>query len=189
MSDRHSDQNERPSQHELSRRAEPGRGPADGSPDDLLGRELRSRFGHQPFVPDAVHDAVLARAESHFVVIRGERSQRSGGRWIAYGGGVAAAAAMLVVVAWLGDPFQPAEAPPRTAEAPVDVVPGDVTGDGRVDVLDMLALARKLERGEALPAHADLTGDGEVTEADLAALGERIVALDVEPQSRREPQS
>ncbi|MEZ3163923.1 VWD domain-containing protein [Halorubrum sp. RMP-47] len=53
--------------------------------------------------------------------------------------------------------------------------PGDVTGDGRVDLFDLrfLALAYDSTRGDAeYAADADLTNDGEVGIADLTVLGQ-----------------
>ena len=144
---------------------------ASGGEDEALRRDLQARFGGQPFVPGRVDELVLAQADAHFAAMR---RQRIGRRWrlAVASAGVAAAIALGV---WLADPF--GEAPSQQVAHVQPALPGDVNGDGVVDVLDMLALARKLEAGVEPPPHADVTGDGRVTLADVEAIGQRIVRL------------
>lgn len=168
------------------------------SVDASLRHALRARFGRQPLVPPAADDAVLERASVHFAAIRRARTRQ---RWRVAGAGIAAAA-MLAVSMWVFGPltFGPA-APSEHAQGPARVpgrVPGDipgvpgvpgagdVNGDGVVDVLDMLVLARTLEAGAEPPSHADMTGDGQVTVEDVHALGKQVVAL---PPTEEEPRS
>ncbi|MEX0654409.1 MAG: dockerin type I repeat-containing protein [Phycisphaeraceae bacterium] len=149
---------------------------ADPARDETLQRDLNARYGRQPLVPPAVDETVLAEARSHFAAVHQARARQ---RWRLAGAGIAAAA-LLAVSVWLIGPLAfDAAAPVGQAQRSGDVPgePGDMNGDGVVDVLDMLVLARELEAGMAPPSHADVTGDGDVTFDDLHALGQQIVAL------------
>jgi hypothetical protein len=53
----------------------------------------------------------------------------------------------------------------------------DVNDDGRVDVLDPFALARKIESGAALDLKWDFTHDGVVNAEDVDALAKNIVRI------------
>jgi hypothetical protein len=52
----------------------------------------------------------------------------------------------------------------------------DVTGDGRVDILDAFALARRIERADV--RQPDLNSDGRVDQRDVEALAARAVRLE-----------
>lgn len=56
-------------------------------------------------------------------------------------------------------------------------VAGDLNGDGRVDVLDALVLARRVERGESLQTAFDFNRDGVVDGGDARQLAAQAVAL------------
>lgn len=66
---------------------------------------------------------------------------------------------------------------PEAPLAPIDPPAGDVDGDGRADVDDLLELVAQLGRcPDEEPCDADLDGDGRVDERDLVLLLESIVA-------------
>jgi len=55
--------------------------------------------------------------------------------------------------------------------------PGDVDGDGSVNIVDAYVLAVRLRDGSELDRTWDLDGDGHVDERDIEVLGKRSVAL------------
>lgn len=57
------------------------------------------------------------------------------------------------------------------------VDPRDLNNDGRVDILDAMFLAQRLEQGGTPVRAADLTGDGIVDRADVDAIALAAVAL------------
>jgi hypothetical protein len=57
-------------------------------------------------------------------------------------------------------------------------LPGDVDGNGRIDILDAFALARRLEAGPVTDRRLDVTGEGIVDRLDVKAIAQRAVALD-----------
>lgn len=74
----------------------------------------------------------------------------------------------------LDGPGEPQEADIARLLSSVNAVPGDLTGDGVVDFLDLLELAAAFgSRGVNLPA--DLDGDGTVTLEDLRLLRDNYV--------------
>jgi hypothetical protein len=120
--------------------------------------------------------AVLHAAGTRAAAIRQRRMRL---RTAAWGGwGSLAAAAGLAMAVWVWGPARwtpgPTPVPPRTALAPKDI-----NGDGRVDILDALALARIVEGlTEGQPATAwDFTGDGTVDQRDVEAVAAAAVRL------------
>jgi len=90
-----------------------------------------------------------------------------------------AAAAALLLVAGLWWRFQgaipPAPEVPRDAVARVE----DVDGSGRVDILDALVLARRIEAGTGeLPARFDFDRDGLVDRDDVSHVARLTVRID-----------
>ena len=83
---------------------------------------------------------------------------------------MAAAAACLVAGAWLSQTLVQRSAPN------VSVAREDVTGDGRVDILDAFALARQIQSDHA--QQPDLNSDGRVDQQDVEALAARAVKLE-----------
>jgi hypothetical protein len=131
----------------------------DLSHDDLPGAivaRLRRADGSQPIVDPRTDRAVLDEARSYFAA-RPQRAAARRARWALPLGAAAAVLAGWLVVGPFGSMRVPS--------------PDDVDGSGRVDVLDVLALAR------ASAARGD-TADPRVDE--LAA---RIVSLGA-PRSR-----
>ena len=56
-------------------------------------------------------------------------------------------------------------------------VPGDVNGDGAVDIIDAYVLAVRVREGAELESAWDFDGDGRIDERDVAVITERSVAL------------
>ncbi|MBT3382025.1 MAG: hypothetical protein HN742_26140 [Lentisphaerae bacterium] len=85
----------------------------------------------------------------------------------------AAAALVLLGTFWVLNP--------RTGPAPVANAPGraepDVNGDGRLDILDALAMAQAVERGRRLAPAWDLNDDGRVDTKDANTLAQRVVSV------------
>src|SRR6185369_1280179 len=62
----------------------------------------------------------------------------------------------------------------------------DINRDGRVDVLDAFALARRIETGGTLDPRWDINGDGRVDRADVNVIAARAVNLaQAEPEQKR----
>lgn len=126
-------------------------------PPAIAGR-LRALDRAQPIVDPRTDRAVLDAARAYFAGRPASRDRRS--RWAVPLG--AAAAVLLAAVL-----MRPLVFAPPAAD--------DVDGSGRVDVLDVLALARMRAAG------GDASG---ITEARIEELAYRIVALD---SARRVP--
>jgi len=150
-----------------------------------LGDELREVTDQPVHVPAETDTAVLGEARRRLRPIRRRRQWRH-----AAGAGLAAAAALgLAAGAYFampgGPPGSEQSAPPASpgpiaARGPVE----DIDGNGKVDVLDALRLAKRLERGQTPEAaRFDVTGDQRVNESDVQAITERAVALDQERES------
>lgn len=119
-----------------------------------IASRLRRLDRAQPIVDPRTDRAVLAAAQSYFAA-RPAASRPRRTRWLPLG-----AAAAVLLAAALMRPFVLDLAPPGR---------DDVDGSGRVDVLDVLALARLRAAG----------GDASnVTAARIDELAYRIVALD-----------
>ena len=113
--------------------------------------------------------------EGRMPSIQPARCRRYGMPWVWV---AAAAAAALVVAVGLWQPWQVAVRPPAPSLAARQAgLPGDLNGDGTVDILDAFFLARRIERREALDPAWDVTGDGKVDEADVQAVAGRAVAI------------
>lgn len=120
---------------------------------------LRDLDRAQPIVDPRTDRAVLDAAHAYFRARARPRRSARNRRWIA----PFAAAASLLLVAVLVWPFV------TNMRTPLR---DDVDGSGRVDILDVLALARERAAG----------GAG-VTDASIDELAYRIVALDA-PRGR-----
>jgi hypothetical protein len=121
------------------------------------------------FIPPATDEAVLSEARRHFrkFDIRRSRS-RSWGRW-------AALAASLALGAWLVQTWTGAR---RSAPAVSTNVPGDIDGNGAVDILDAFALARLMEHDPSRAQQWDLNGDGKIDSLDVELVALRAVNLE-----------
>jgi hypothetical protein len=127
-----------------------------------LAEALRAREeSRQPFVPKFIDDAVLERAHAHFgAKQKAPRPNRLWWAWSIAGATAALACALLLF--------------PAKKE---NWVREDVNHDGRVDILDALALARDIQNGRG----ADQNNDGQINEADINALALAAVRLDTKP--------
>jgi len=123
--------------------------------------DIRALYGTRIPVRIEVDEAILARVQRRFA--RRRRMARAL-RWGV--AGVAAAALVLVAVTlWPGV---------RSLRAARE----DIDGNGRVNILDALALARHIEQPEAAKAQWDLTGDGVVDRADVDTVALAAVSLE-----------
>ena len=126
--------------------------------DDRLAAGLRALGRPHMTVPQSADDAILAAARARL------GRKRVSGRAAAWA--VAAAVVLAVCLAvLLPIGRRQAAAPPATP-----VMTMDVNGDGRVDILDALALERKIEGRERLSLKWDINGDGRVDQKDVRAI-------------------
>ena len=114
-------------------------------------------------VPPAVSQRILSSARAGII---GRSRRRPLLRWA---GAAAAAAAVVVLVVRLN-----LNAPPSPTLHAASL-PADIDGNGHVDILDALALARRVESKH--PDARDLTGDGLVDARDVDAVAMRAVTL------------
>jgi hypothetical protein len=127
-----------------------------------LADALRAAYTHRAEVPPRVDDAVLSAARERFAR---RRRLRLMGRW---GTGLAAGlAAMIAVAVILHRPAAPARS----------LAKGDVDADGRVNMVDALALARHVAAGDTLDPKWDVNGDGVIDQKDVDAIASAAVSL------------
>lgn len=141
-------------------------------------------------LPDPQRDAdVLSGARQHLVgSAQVQRKRRNLRLFFAGGaGGAIAAAAMIAIVVFIGNPFRN-EAPladmaamsPSESEAHLALA-GDLDQDGRIDILDAYALAKRIEQGQ--PANEfDLNTDGQINQRDIDWIANQAVALNTGEQ-------
>ena len=124
---------------------------------------LRSIQGPGIAVPKGVDDAVLAEARSYL-----EETARSRvvpfPRWLAAAAAVVAGLGLILLLSKreLGIP---------------SFARGDVDRNGRVDMLDAFALARKLQAGSVSDLMFDLNGDGTIDQRDIDSIAAQAVKL------------
>jgi hypothetical protein len=128
---------------------------------ERLARALRNaEEGHSIFVPPTLDEAILKQAQQH---LRGTKRRR-GFRffpWLA----LPAAMALIVILIFLI---------PHTKTR--TFVREDINGDGQVDILDALTLAKALDNGASTPKF-DQNDDGKVDETDVRAIAAAAVRL------------
>ena len=121
------------------------------------------------FIPPTLNEAVLRAARRHLQ--RPEKTRFGRFRLIPW----AAAVAMLALALFLAQLFtKPAS---KTSRIPA-FAREDVNRDGRVDILDALALARQLKAGSTAGLQLDVNGDGVVDDRDVATIASQAVKLE-----------
>ena len=123
------------------------------SPDGLTA-DLSRLYRRPVAVPPAVDEAILAHAVRQAAKVRRMRVLL---RW---GGGIAAAAAMILVAIRLLPSHPPA-----------------FNASGRVTILDAFTLARQLQNGAKPDKSWDVNGDGVIDQKDVDALAAKAVQL------------
>ena len=143
-------------------------------PQTLRG-QLHGLYGAAPRVPGEVDHAILAAAGAKFDRHRRFRLLL---RW---GGGVAAAAA-LVLVAIRVATVRPHEQTPHVAMSPQEATAPTVAAaagpSAKVSILDALRLERQLENDANPPSAWDFNRDGVVNRTDVQAIANRAVSLE-----------
>jgi hypothetical protein len=130
-------------------------------PQSLLD-DLRWAYGRRQQIPSGVDEAVLSVARAKF-------DQRRRLRLIArWGTGLAAGLAAVVALAVI---LHRPPAPTKT------IAKGDVNADGQVNMVDVLALAKRVASGEKPEQSWDVNGDGKVDQSDVQALATAAVSL------------
>ena len=140
-----------------------------------------------PILPDRLTDdlAALYRAEVR-VAAEVDRAVTSGARahfarrtrWIRWAGAGAAVAAVLVVSVQL---FRSQPVAPTRVAGDFVQRDGDADGNATVDIRDALALARKVEAGNATWTRwEDLNGDKLIDRKDVDAIAMMVVRLNAE---------
>lgn len=128
---------------------------------EAMAEGLRAAYTHRVEIPAERERAVLSAARAEFGRRRRMRIVRGWGMGVA-----AAIAAMIVVVVWV-----------HHSPVPRAVAKGDVNGDGRVDIVDVLALARHVANKDRVEKGWDVNGDGVVDQKDVDALAQAAVSL------------
>ncbi len=136
-----------------------GDGPELMLPAGLL-MDLKGLYGRPLSLTREQHEAILEAADAELAPQRQSGLMR---RWrlLTAGFGVSAAASIALIL-WLN--------------TPVNIrVAGDVNGDGRVDIVDALSLARKLQSGQTPPPRLDLNRDGVIDQRDVDLIAQQAV--------------
>jgi len=132
--------------------------------------DLKKLYGPKGHVPARVDMGVLGAAGGKLV-----RKAPGRLRWV--GAGVAAAILLLVMLnLQQGGTKQAPTAPTSMAQVSLQRNAEDINGDGRVDMLDALRVARAIEAGR-VDMKLDLNGDGVVDKRDVDAVAMTAVKL------------
>lgn len=133
---------------------------------DRLVRGLRSLSNEQSvFVPRAVDERILRAAKQR---LSKPAKTRAGWRWGLLIPSLGVATAILLVVAlW--------HYPGRTFKG--KFAREDINHDGKVDILDAFALARKMNGASKASSGPDINGDGVVDERDVQLIAAQAVKL------------
>lgn len=128
-----------------------------------LAAELKALYAPPRLVPAPVDDSILGKARRYLAQVRRLPPVIRFPQWLA-----AAAAVMLcALVGWFWIP----------AKRSTDWAREDLNHDGRVDVLDAFALARRLQQGAVTDLQFDFNADGVVDKKDIDAVAARAVRL------------
>ncbi len=145
------------------------------APRELI-NHLSKLYAAQSPVPPVVDEAVLACARRQMLSRRPRRVLR----W------AVPPAAAAAVIMWVV--FNPFATPDRTIDplasseqrhglADAIAVSRDIDGNGRVDILDALALARSIKDGRVGDRLWDFNGDGAIDRQDVDAVARSAVRL------------
>ena len=146
--------------------------------DERLGADLKGLFEGGSSVPPEIDRAIMDKARRSLV--RRKRPYRVV-RWAASVASVAAAAVIVFVLSVDRAEKYDARSPAVFVEAvvaPSKVVPSDIDGNGRVDILDAFKLARGIEGVERGATEWDINGDGVVNREDVDYVAFKAVRLD-----------
>ncbi len=121
-----------------------------------------------PEIPQSRHDVILELAHERARLARAAGQKPRIPRWLVP---AAAAAAAIIMVVALPDWRNADQVTAGAALA------GDVNGDGSVDIIDALALARRLESDGEAAAQWDLNGDQRVDRGDVEQIAMLAVSL------------
>jgi hypothetical protein len=133
--------------------------------------DLAALYGAPVLGPREVDEAIMSMARQR---LARRRRPRLVLRW-AWAGAAAAAAVLLGV--WL---MRTPERPRRASAPRAQVSTGekeDFDGNGRVDILDAFALARRIESGPKPTDEWDFNGDGMVDREDVNRIAMAAVSL------------
>lgn len=141
-----------------------------------LADDLRRLYPPGPAVLPGVEGAILARVRARF----GRRRRIN--RTLAFIGAVSAAAAVVMFAVLLNRNPQIMQIAQMKKDGRVPssatATREDIDGNGRVDILDAFALARRIESGQAAGAATDLDGDGQTGQADVKLIASAAVRLE-----------
>lgn len=148
--------------------------------DESLPTQLRADLARlSPFVqvPQSVDVAVLSRAKADYA----RRARfRLAMRWASIAATVAAVVAVVFIARMAlvhsDRPFARAVPDSKPGVAP-RALPGDINGDGKIDMLDAFILARRLASGARVDPSWDVNGDGVVDQRDVDWIVKESVTL------------
>ncbi|MDB5171934.1 MAG: hypothetical protein JWN51_707 [Phycisphaerales bacterium] len=139
-------------------------------PDDALPTRLRDDLLrlHAPAVPvpPRIDAAILSRAKADYAR---RLRWRPVVRWTAVAASIAAIVAITFTLRFM------LHHPPSPQLA--RFAPGDVDGNGRVDILDAYLLAKRMAAGAKTDPAWDVNGDGVVNQKDVEWIANRAVRI------------
>jgi hypothetical protein len=131
-----------------------------------LARDLGALFAApEQRVPAVINERILSRARAQIM----GQSRRRRPPLLRWAGAAAAAAAVVLVCVWLS------VTQPRPQTRFASAVPADVDGNGQVDILDALVLARQVDAHQA--DAIDVNHDGVANRGDVDAVAMLAVSL------------
>lgn len=141
-------------------------------PDDSpqLSSDLRNLYRPMQPIPDALRREVMHQAKIGLGNVR--RSWRWGGL------GVVAAAAMVIFgFQFLLQQLAKPDRSPSTTTPQQIAKRNDIDGNGRIDILDAFALAKRVEGNSKIDPAWDFNADGAVDRKDVDAVAQIAVQL------------
>jgi hypothetical protein len=136
-----------------------------------LAEDLSSLFRAEVHVPPEVERTILSGVRAHLA------RRHRWVRWVAAGSAVAAV--LLISFALVRQHAHRQVA--QNAVISVSSHAGDANGDGRIDIRDALALARRIDAGSVTPtARDDVNGDRVIDRKDVDAIAMMAVSIGAE---------